>query len=192
MSEDKLDKLMRHAYGLARDAIVKGDTAHMTFFAECRNGEVYAIIYPSDWASDAERNFVLTMMRMLFLLKGVVRYVHLAECWDLYADEEGKLPPGGDQAREDRQISKHPNRKEMLSVMGSDGVRKAMGIADLGVDADGHRTCGKLNVVDANASESPMTRLLDDGIAGLPAITERVASNILKIFQDKLLPISVH
>jgi hypothetical protein len=111
MSEKDAHALIEHASRFAEHAIKKYGVVtpiyHM-ITADCQN-----IVAPSPGRTKDE---AVAMMRALFELRDVVRYVYLDEAWILDRINSGPdaIPPGELERLKREGVSKHPDRVEVV------------------------------------------------------------------------------
>lgn len=157
-----LRALMQAGFDTARKIVLRGEEAMPAFIAEWGDGNI--AIYMTPWNGDLDKDRFLALMRLLFAAREVKRYVFIGEAWMVeLSQEEGRKLDDLPRA------SAHPNRIEVLSLIGVEEGRVIGARARLGRNVNGGRTCSGLEWwEDRGNTTGRMTELLPDPSWGPP------------------------
>jgi hypothetical protein len=110
MSEQDLRKLILFASNFSEQALARQGEVHAMYHAVTSGGEHFFEMPTGD------KNTAVAMVRALFELKDVIRYVFFAEAWTVMK------PVGHDELKQivQRGVSQHPERVEIVMLQGED------------------------------------------------------------------------
>jgi hypothetical protein len=102
-----------------------------------------------------DKDLTVTIIKEIFKELDIVKYVFMSEAWTL-SSEKDKVPP----ELHKKGISEHPDRKEIILIMGEDDNGSTMASMDIIRRQDEDPTLGPLVFVSSEWYEGRMVGLL--------------------------------
>ena len=112
IADPELNKLLEHASMFVEHAFRHQGRIHPMWIARDRNGRELIVPPPVPFVDLAAKDYATGVVRSMFAIAGVTRYVFVAKSWILLAEDA----PIDKEAVQQRGISDHPSRREVVNM----------------------------------------------------------------------------
>jgi hypothetical protein len=113
-----LTALIEHASMLVERAFKHQGVVHPMWIADDQNGDRVVMPTPVPFVNHTAKDYAVMVVKAMFALTGVTRYVFVSESWILLS-EDG---PVDVEAIQQHGISQHPARREVVNLMAESEV----------------------------------------------------------------------
>lgn len=172
-----LGELMAHDMDFNKGVVAEGGELVPRWVARNESGETFVLATP--WSDDSEKEQTLAMLRVFFAAHDIVSYTFSAEAWSVkLTAPEGRAPSLQDatDAMGGLTPSQHPDRIEVINVVGADKHGSMMVTSEIIRDGD-KISFGPIQGMGENGRvEGRMTNLLFD--TPMPEETKRAMRKV--------------